>query len=122
MQINLMKLPNISTYMKYIQLFQLGSDMTIIAIFRSSGRDENVFVDIYRNDISDSNKIVSGKVVTLDGCLCQPNNGIGFPYYINCYDIDGKGLPLNQSTLHNFYFQFTSYEDGHIRDTEASGV
>lgn len=121
MQISLMKLPNISTYMKYIQLFQLGSEMTLILVFRSSGRDENVFVDIYKNDISDSNKIIAGKIITLESCLCQPNNSMEFPYYINCYDLDGKNLPLNQDTLHNFYFQFTSYDDGHLIDTETVG-
>lgn len=121
MRISLMKLPNISTYMKFIQLFQLGSDMTLILVFKSSVRDENVFVDIYKNDISDSNKIIAGKIITLDSCLCQPNNEMEFPYYINCYDLDGKDLPLNQDTLHNFYFQFTSYDNGHIIGTETEG-
>lgn len=121
MQISLMKLPNISTYMKFIQLFQLGPEMTLILVFRSSGRDENVFVDIYKNDISDSNKIIAGKVITLDSCLCLPKSNMEFPYYINCYDLDGRNLPLNQDTLHNFYFQFTSYDDGHIIDTETVG-
>ena len=121
MQISLMKLPNISTYMKFIQLFQLGSEMTLILVFRSSGRDENVFVDIYKNDISDSNKIIAGKIITSDSCLCLPKSDMEFPYYINCYDLDGKNLPLNQDTLHNFYFQFTSYDDGHIIDTETVG-
>ena len=116
-----MKLPNISTYMKYIQLFQLGSEMTLIIVFKSSSRDNNVFVDIYQNDISDNNKIIAGKIITLDSCLCQPNDEMNFPYYINCYDLDGIDLPLNQDTLQNFYFQFTSYDDGHIIDTEAEG-
>lgn len=121
MKTNILKLPNISTCMKYIQLYQLGADISIMIIFKSSIRDNNVFVDIYRDDISDTNKIISGKLVTLNSCICQPNNSMEFPYYINCYDLDGKNLPLNQDTLHNFYFQFTSYDDGHLIDTETVG-
>lgn len=119
MKTNILKLPNISTCMKYIQLYQLGVDISIIIIFKSSIRDNSVFIDIYRDDISDTNKIISGKLVTLNSCLCQPNNDINFPYYINCYDLDGIDLPLNQDTLQNFYFQFYSFEDGHVLNVES---
>lgn len=119
MKTNILKLPNISTSMKYIQLYQLGVDISIIIIFKSSIRDNSVFIDIYRDDISDTNKIISGKLVTLNSCLCQPNNDINFPYYINCYDLDGIDLPLNQDTLQNFYFQFYSFEDGHVLNVES---
>lgn len=120
MKINIFNLPNISDCIECTATYQLSDDLTIIALFKPQFRSESdILLDIYKNDISDANKIISGKIIALDSLLCQPRTDIGFPYYLYCYDMDGVGLPLNQLTLQNFYFQFNSFEDGPIEDSES---
>lgn len=121
MKIGIFSLPNISDCIECTATYQLSDDLTIIVLFKPQPRGENdIIIDIYKNDISDANKIISGKILALSSLLCQPRTDIDFPYYLYCYDTDGTGLPLNQFTLQNFYFQFNNFEDGSIaEDTES---
>ena len=64
MKISIFSLPNISDCIECTATYQLSDDLTIIVLFKPQPRGENdIIIDIYRNDISDANKIISGKIL-----------------------------------------------------------
>ena len=111
MKIVITKLPDISNYMQFITPIQLGSDISIICVFKQLFRDDDVLVDFYLSEISDNTKIVSGIKLTADSLLCLPRFDLGFNYNIYCSNIDGINEPITKNNVHKFYLQFTT-EDG----------
>lgn len=104
------KLPDISQSMQYIQQIQLNTEITVVFIFKTMFRDDDVLFDLYLNEIADETKIISGKKLTADALLVQPRYDLDFKYYIHCVDSDGVDESINRYNLNKFYLQFTSYE------------
>lgn len=119
MKMSIIQMPNISDCMQFTSTYQLNNELTIIAIYKPLERSNHILLDLYRNDISEVNQIVSGKILQLDSLVCQPNRNVDFPYYVRCINQAGLDLPLNQQTLQNFYLQFYSFDDGHIEGSET---
>ena len=111
-------MPNISDCIEFTSAYQLNSELTVIAVFKPLIRGDFVLLDLYRNDISEANQIISGKVLQLNSLVCQPNRDIDFPYYVRCINQAGLDLPLNQQSLQNFNLQFYSFDDGHVEGSE----
>lgn len=110
MIINIQSLPDVSQCMQYIYPIQISSDVNLIFIFKQLFRSDNIIFDIYKNEISDNTKIISGKTIMPNTLICQPNYGLGFNYEIRCCDIKGINQSINKYNLHKFYLQFTSYD------------
>lgn len=104
------KNPDIQEYIQYISLMQLSSEITLVIVYKTLFRSDDVLVDIYLNEIADDTKIISGRKLTSDSIVCLPKPDIGFAYWINCVDQDGINTSLNKYNAHKFYLQFTSYE------------
>ena len=60
MNFNIIKMPDISDYMQYTMLHQITNDTSIIMIFKSLFRSDDILIDIYKNDITENSKIISG--------------------------------------------------------------
>lgn len=112
MQIAISNIPNIQDYMQYIQLEPIGSDATLVIVYKTLFRSDDVLVDIYLNEIADNTKIISSRRLTPDSIVSLPRPTIGFNYWINCVDQDGMNTSINKYNAHKFYLQFTSYEGG----------
>lgn len=110
MILNTQKIPDIQNYMQYISLISISSDVTIVIVYKTLYRSDDVLIDIYLNEISNDTKIISGRKLTPDSIICIPKYNIGFEYWINCVDQDGINNSLNKYNAHKFYLQFTSYE------------
>ena len=119
MDLTIVQMPNISDCIQFTSTYQINTELTVIAIFKPLDRENSVLLDLYRNDISEANQIVSGKLLQLNTLICQPNREVGFPYYLRCINQAGLDLPLNQQTLQNFYLQFYSFDDGHIKESSS---
>ena len=103
-------IPDIQNYMQYVSLFQISSDISLVIVYKTLYRSDDILVDIYLNEIADDTKIISGRKLTSDSIVCLPKPDIGFTYWINCVDQDGINTSLNKYNAHKFYLQFTSYE------------
>ena len=112
------KLPDISQNMQHIQQIQLSTDVTVIFVFKTMFRDDDVLFDLYLNEIADSTKIVSGKKMNTEALLVQPNYDIGFNYYVYCANSDGIQEDLNRYNMNKFYLQFTYYDNKEWNTTE----
>lgn len=110
MQVIINQIPNILNYSQYISLTQISSDVSLIIVYKTMHRSDDVLVDIYLNEIADDTKIISGRKLTTDSIVCLPKPDIGFTYWINCVDQYGINTSLNKYNAHKFYLQFTSYE------------
>ena len=110
MKITITKLPDISNYMQFITPVQLGSDIGVICVLKQLFRDDDVLIDFYLSEISDSTKIVSGIKLTKNSLLALPRHDIGFNYSIYCSNIDGVSDPITKNNIHKFYLQFTTEE------------
>lgn len=119
MIISYIKSPDISKYMQFIQTAQISSDLSLILIYKRAFRGNDVILDIYRDEISEKTKIISGRKLTADSLVCLPKTEIGFNFYIHCVDVDNIKQPIKNNNLHRFYLQFTSYEDGKIWSTSG---
>lgn len=107
MTIGIYSLPNMQQYLQCYFPIKLEADKSVLAVFKSLYRSDNVIVDFYLNEISEDYKIASGKVMTPDSILALPNNSIGFNYTIECVDQDGIDESIRQYNLHKFYLQIT---------------
>lgn len=107
MAIEILNIPNLNDYAKYIKSIQLGNNITIISIFKRIFRSDDVTVDFYIDEISENNKIVTGKLLTANSLLCVPHTSANFDYYINCIDQYGIDESLKYYNAHKFYLQFT---------------
>lgn len=103
-------IPDVSDNIKYITPLSLDNDVTIIIVYKTLFRSDDVIIDIYLNEISDETKVVTGRKLTCESLICLPRYDIGFPYYIKCMDQDEINTSLNKYNAHKFYLQFTSYE------------
>ena len=104
------QIPDIQQYMSSVSMVQISSDVTLVIVYKTLFRSDDVLVDIYLNEIADDTKIISGRKLTSDSIVCLPKPDIGFTYWINCVDQDGMNTSLNKYNAHKFYLQFTSYE------------
>lgn len=111
MNLTIVQMPNVSDCIEFTSAYQLNSELTVIAVFKPLERTNGILLDLYRNDISEANQIVSGKFLQLESLICQPNRDVDFPYYVRCINQASLDLPLNQQTLQNFYLQFYSFDD-----------
>lgn len=100
-----LKLPNITQNMLLSVNLPLSSDLTIVMIFKSLNRSDNVLLDLYQNDISEETKIVTGKILQPNSVIKNPDSN--FNYKIECVDEDGIHESVTQNNLHKFYIQFT---------------
>ena len=107
MAIKILNIPNLNNYMKYIKTIQLGSDITIVIIFKRIFRSDDIIVDFYINEISENSKVISGKLLTANSLLCTPKPDTNFNYYINCVDQNGVDESLKYFNAHKFCLQFT---------------
>lgn len=104
------KIPDIQQYLQYVTLSQISPDVTLVIVYKTLFRSDDILVDIYLNEIADDTKIISGRKLTSDSIVCLPKPDIGFTYWINCVNQDGINASLNKYNAHKFYLQFTSYE------------
>lgn len=116
MKLSIIQIPNISQYLNTTIQHQLDTDLSIILVFKTLYRSDDVILDIYTDDISENTKIVSGKLLTSGALISLPNRNVNFGYYIHCLDMDGIEQPLDKYNAHKFYLQFSSYDDGNIKD------
>lgn len=107
MTIEILNIPDLNDYMKYTSTIQLGSNITVIIIFKRVFRSDDIIVDFYINEISENSKIISGKSLTANSLLCIPKPDTNFNYYINCIDQDGIDESLKYFNAHKFCLQFT---------------
>lgn len=110
MNITTTKIPDISQYMQYMHTVQLSSDVTVLIVYKTLFRSDDVLVDIYLNEISENTLIVAGKLLVNGATLTSPKHDIGFKYSAYCYDIDGVNSGINKYNAYKFYLQFTSLE------------
>lgn len=99
-----LKLPDITQDMLLSVNLPLNNDLTIVMIFKSLNRSDNVIIDLYRNDISEETKIITGKILQPDSVIKKPDSN--FNYKIECVDEDGIHESITQNNLHKFYIQF----------------
>ena len=99
-----LKLPDITQNMLLSVNLPLNNDLTIVMIFKSLNRSDNVIIDLYRNDISEETKIITGKILQPDSVIKNPDSN--FNYKIECVDEDGIHESITQNNLHKFYIQF----------------
>lgn len=104
------KNPDILNYSEYIYLKQISSDISLIIVYKTLYRSDDVLLDIYLNEMSENTKIVSGRKLTADSIVSLPKYDLGFTYWIKCVDQDGVGTSINKYNTHKFYLQFASYE------------
>ena len=112
MAIYTLNLPDISDYMEYLQTVQLGTENTVLLRFKTCLRSDDVFVDIFLNEISEDTKIISGRKMTPNSMISIPNSDNSLQYSIHCVDIDDTLLPINKYNLNKFmlFFQSTDKE------------
>lgn len=101
---------DVSDSIKYITPLSLDNDVTIIIVYKTMFRSDDVLVDIYLNEIAEETKVLAGRKLTCESLICLPKYNIGLPYHIKCIDQDGINASLNKYNAHKFYLQFTSYE------------
>ena len=118
MNICTVKIPDISKDMQFTLLQQIADDTSVIIIFKTFFRSDDIIIDVYKDDINNSSKIISGVRLTPNSLICLPNRDINFPYYINCVDQDRVSIPINKNNAHKFYLQFTSYDSGRINQEQ----
>lgn len=111
MTIKIFNIPDLNDYMKYTSTIQLGSDITVLAIFKRIFRSDDILVDFYINEISENNKVIAGKLLTANSLLCTPSTSNNFNYYINCIDQDGVDDSLRYYNAHKFCLQFTENKE-----------
>lgn len=110
MNITIVNIPDISDYMEYISQYQIANDITIIAIYKTMFRSDDVLISLYLNEISDDTMLISGRKLTSSSCVCYPRGENGFNYWVHCVDQDGIHSDVQRSNAYKFYLQFTSYE------------
>lgn len=103
-------IPDITDYMQYITTLQVASDITIVVVYKTLYRSDDVLVDIYLNEIADDTKIISGRKLTKDSIVSLPKHDLGFAYLIRCVDPYRINTSLNKYNAHKFYLQFVLYE------------
>lgn len=110
MQVVISSIPDIQNYMQYISPVSLSSDITIIVVYRTMFRSDDVLIDIYLNEITDDTKIISSRKLSTDAIMCLPKYDIGFNYWVNCVDPNNVGTSINKYNAQKFYLQFTLKE------------
>ena len=110
MNITTIKIPDISQYMQYMQTVQLSSDVTVLIVYKTLFRSDDVLVDIYLNEISENTLIVASKLLVNGATLTPPKYNIGFKYSVYCCDIDDANSGINKYNAYKFYLQFTTEE------------
>lgn len=110
MNITITNIPDISDYMEYIAQYQISNDVSIIAIYKTLFRSDDVLIDLYLNEISDNTLLLAGRKLTSNSCVCYPRSENGFNYWVHCIDQDGVDSDVQKTNAYKFYLQFTSYE------------
>ena len=84
-------------------------DNVYLFVFRSCFRDQDIiFVDIYKDELTEANKIRSGLRLVGNTVLTLPNYDNNFPYAIRCInknDLILKLSPQNVSTQFMLEFE-----------------
>lgn len=110
MKITIINIPDISDYMEYMAQYQISNDITIIAIYKTMFRSDDVIINLYLNEIAEDTLILAGRKLTSNSCVCYPRSEIGFNYWVHCVDQDGVHCDVKKGNAYKFYLQFTSYE------------
>lgn len=110
MKITIINIPDVSDYMEYMVQHQISSDITIIAIYKTMFRSDDVMINLYLNEISEDTLLLAGRKLTPDSCICYPRSELGFNYWVHCIDQNGINCDIKKSNAYKFYLQFTSYE------------
>lgn len=88
------EIPDMDQQNYVVQPYIIG-DSTYLFIFRNLFRDNNyIYVDIYRDSFTTTNKIYSGLKLTANAVLCLPNINQNFLYGIRCYNIYAFRNPI----------------------------
>ena len=114
MIISTLKIPDIKPYNTYIHQITIDGYITVIIIFKTLFRSDDVLVDIYLNEIADNTKIISGRKLTKDSIISLPKFDIGFPFQISCIDQDCVGFSINKYNADKYYINFSNNTDGDI--------
>ena len=118
MQIQIQRLPDVTQYLtNYLQI-PITADSTLLFVFKTLYRSDDVLVDIYLNEITEDSLIIGGRKLAPDSIVSYPRYDLGFNWYISCVDQDGVDLPLTQYNMYKFYLQFTLDDDEDFGDTE----
>lgn len=112
MKLSIIQAPNIQDYMQIGQTITLSEDNTVLIIYKRLSRSDNIIVDIYKNNISDDDKIVSGKILCINARLYNLNPNVDFNYIIDCVDLQAVEENITPQNLHKFSLQFTNLIDG----------
>lgn len=107
MIISYVKAPDINKFMQIIQTAQISNNLSLIIVYKRAFRGDDILVDIYRDEISNNTKIISGRKLTPDSLVSLPKTEIDIPVYIHCIDIDAVRQPVKNYNLYKFYLQFT---------------
>lgn len=110
MKVVINKLPDIRDYMQYSSLVSISSDITIVIVYKTLYRSDDILVDIYLNEIADDTKIISGRKLSTNSIISLPRYDLGFTYWIECIDPDNVNASINKYNANKFYLQLTSYE------------
>lgn len=99
------QIPDISRHIKYIYTSQITSEMTLIFVFKTMFRSDDVLVDIYKDDIANADKIISSVKLTSDALICYPRYDLGLNMRIYCRDQDRIGTSVKKYNANKFYIQ-----------------
>lgn len=111
MNVTIVNIPDVSDYMEYITQYQISNDITVIAVYKTMFRSDDVLINLYLNEISEDTILIAGRKLTTGSCVCYPRNELGFNYWVHCFDIDCIYTDVQRSNAYKFYLQFTSYEN-----------
>lgn len=107
MNITTSNIPDISDYMQYMTSIQISNDISVIIIFKTLFRSDDVLVDIYLNEISDNTKIIAGRRLSENAIITLPKTDIGFNYWVYCIDQNGVNSSINKYNAYKFFLQFS---------------
>lgn len=111
MSIIMYKLPEMKSYAQLFSQITLDGDISVTISLKRLFRDSSVLIDIYKDDISEETKIISGRVLKSESMVCSPNPSLGFNYYVDCKDVNGIDETLNIDNISKFYLQFSYCPD-----------
>ncbi len=122
MKIILAQCPTIRNYMQLTQVYQLSDNISLIVVFKNLFRSDNIIVDIYRNEITEESKIISGKSLMSNLLISPPKPEEGLNFSIFCLNKNGINESITKHNLHKFYLQFTSILDGENWDSDLKNA
>lgn len=110
MNITSFKIPDISQHLEYIYPVQITAEMTLVFVFKTLFRSNNVLLDIYKDEITDFNSIITNVNLTANSMVCTPKPDLNVYCMIHCWDYDVIDTSLNKFNANNFYIQIQTEE------------